>query len=115
MRQDRPPRISTWWRSPRRVQDGSLLVDQHEIAASTHRFYNEPHFVDLAGDVPLFAVELEHALQPWLVNRSDARVTQVLPKQQTERTIPFETAPWQLRKTLNAALLQVRRQQHVGT
>src|SRR5947207_632102 len=114
MRQDRPPRISTRRRAPRRIQNGPRLVDEHEIAAPTHRFYNERHFVEPAGGVPLFAVKLEHALQPWLANRTDACAAEVLPNQQTERALPFETPPGQLTKTLDACLLQVGRQQHVG-
>src|SRR5207302_1477984 len=101
-------------RAARGIEDDPLRVYKHEIAAPSHRFYNEQHLIDPAGGVSLFAVQLEHALQPRLLNRADPRVAQVLANQQTERTIAFDTSPWHFArvKALNTCVFQVRRQQH---
>ena len=65
-----------------------------------------------AGGVALLAVQLEHSLQPWLVNSADARVAQVLADQQTEGAISFHSPRWQAGEALHASMLEITRQQH---
>src|SRR5437016_7343491 len=105
MRQHWTARVATRRSPPRRVEDHAVLVDQHEIAAPTHRFYNEHHPVVLAGGVSLFAVQLEHALKPRLANRADARVAQVLADHQAERRLSFDATRGQARDALHARVL----------
>ena len=68
----------------------------------------------LAGGVPLFAVQLEHALQPRLANRADVRIAQVLSGDQAKGSVSLQSPRGQVRNALNAAVLQVSRQQHIG-
>src|SRR5438309_2860730 len=114
MGQDGPAGVSTWRRSTRGVQDVAVLADKHEIAAPPHHFYNEQESVVLAGGVPLFAVQLEHALQPRLANGADVRVAQVLARNQAEGGVALEPARGQGGNAQYAALLQVSRKQDVG-
>src|SRR5207244_1976663 len=92
----------------------SILVDQHEIAAPSHRFYNEHQPVEPAGGVPLFAVELEHALQPRLAYSANVRAAQVLADQEAERSITFDPTYRQPPNAVDARMLEVGGQQHVG-
>src|SRR5438270_5738579 len=105
--------IATRRSPPASIKDLSVFIDKYEIAASSHRFYNEQHLVDPAGGVPLFAVELEHALQPRLANRADPRVSHVLSHQQTERRVTLEAALWELSDAVDTRMLKMPRQQHV--
>src|SRR5205085_9831664 len=105
VRQHGAARVAARRRAPRGIQDDALLVHQDEIAASTHRFYNEHHPVVLAGGVSLFAVHLEHALEPRLANSANARVAQVLAGDQAERRIALDTARGQANDALHARLL----------
>src|SRR5712691_9022820 len=114
MRKDGSPRVATWRGSPRRIHDVSVLVDEHEIAAPSHHFYNEQKSVVLAGGVPLFAVQLEHALKPRLANRADVSVAQVLASDQAEGAVAFDSPRGQDRDALNAAVVEVCRQEHIG-
>jgi hypothetical protein len=114
MRQDGPAGVSTGRRSTRGVHDVAVLVDEHEIAASTHHFYNEQETVVLAGGVALFAVQLEHPLEPWLADRADVSVAQMLAGDQAERGVALESARGQIADALDAAVFEVSRKQHVG-
>src|SRR5262249_673094 len=61
------------------------------------------------------AVELEHALQPRLVDQADACVPQVLANQQAEWAVAFDAACRELRQLLNPSALEVCGQQHEGS
>src|SRR5262249_28313311 len=113
MRQDGPARVTAGRRAARRVEDQSVRVDEHQIAAPTHRFYNEHHLVELVGGVALLALELEYALQRRLMNRPHSGVSQMLADLQTEGGISLDSARRQLPNALDAAVFQVRRQQYI--
>src|SRR5215467_8943742 len=112
MRQDRSARVATRRAAPRGVDDGAVLSNQDEIAAPSHRFYNERNFVVLAGGVALFAVQLEHSLQGRLAKRTNPRVAQVLARGQRERGVVLQAASGQIGEPLYARLFRVRGQQH---
>src|SRR5579864_109857 len=114
MRQDWPPRIATGWRSTGRIEDLAITLDEHEIAAPPHRFYNQHHPVQPLEGVSLFAVQLEHALQRRLTDGFDSRVSQMLANQQTEGGIAFHATCWKLPDTLDPPTLQVPREQDIG-
>ena len=105
--------IATRRSPPASIKDLSVFIDKYEIAASSHRFYNEQHLVDPAGGVPLFAVELEHALQPRLAHRANSCISEVLSHQQTERGVTLDASVGELTNTVDTRVLQMRREQHV--
>jgi hypothetical protein len=61
----------------------------------------------------LLAVELEHTLQTRLLNRPDSGVSKVLSDEQREWGVVLDASNRQALNALNAAVLEMRRQQHV--
>ncbi len=114
VRQDGSAGVATGRRASRGIEDHAVTVHQQKIAAPSHRFYNEQHPVRPVGGVPLLALELEHALQTRLANRSHPRMAKVLTHHQVEWALMFDASGRQLFDSLHTPVLEVRRQQHVG-
>src|SRR6185295_9851103 len=111
----RAPRVPARRTAPHGIQDQPVLIDEDEIAAPTHRFYNEQNLVVLAGGVALFAVQLEHTLQGWLAEGTDTRIAQVLADYERERGVALEATRRQARQALHPTKFRMSRKQHEAT
>ncbi len=109
---------SAWIAAGRRatsgVDDRAVLVDEYQIAASTHRFYNEQHSIVLAGRVALVEVQLEHTLQPRLAKDAKASAAQVLADDEREWGVALQAADGKVLQTLHTSKLGVSGEEHAA-
>ncbi len=115
MRQHGPSRISAGRRTAHGVEDATVCVDEQEIAAPTHRFYNQVNLVLPICFVPLLTLQFEDALERRLPEAQDARMTKVFAGRECERRIVLDATCRQAGHLLDAAELGMYREQYAGT